>query len=147
MLAILAGHERGQISGQPVDVVSSDRHTVKPWLAAKLPVATTVVDLAPQGFALLGGRIDIVGGNPVPTLVYKRRQHLISVTQLPSKTVDYPAVPRIQTLDGYPVIVWMDGVRAYAAVSDLVPAELAAFVDAFREAAAKERNLGGGGTN
>lgn len=141
--AILAGHMRGQISGQPVDVVSTDRHTVKPWLAAKLPFATSVVDLAPQGFTLLGGRIDIVGGDPVPTLVYKRREHLISVTELHAKTGDYPAVPRSLTLDGYPVIVWTDGVRAYMAVSDLAPAELAAFVAAFRQAAAKERDAGG----
>jgi anti-sigma factor RsiW len=61
-LAVVAGHMRGQISGQPVDVASSDRHTVKPWLAGKLPVAAMVVDLAPEGFELLGGRIDIVGG-------------------------------------------------------------------------------------
>ena len=59
-LAVVAGHMRAQISGQPVDVASSDRHTVKPWLARKLPVAAIVVDLAPEGFQLLGGRIDIV---------------------------------------------------------------------------------------
>ena len=70
--AVVAGHMRGQISGQPVDVVSSDRHTVKPWLARKLPVATIVVDLAPQGYELAGGRIDIVSGAAAPTLVYKR---------------------------------------------------------------------------
>ena len=53
---------RSQISGQPVDVVSTDRHTVKPWLAGKLPVAAEVVDLAEAGFPLAGGRIDIVAG-------------------------------------------------------------------------------------
>ena len=97
---------RAQISGQPVDVVSSDRHTVKPWLAGKLPVTAMVVDLAPEGFELLGGRIDIVGGNPAPTLVYKHRQHLVSVTQLRANIADYPATPRRKTLDGYPVAIW-----------------------------------------
>jgi anti-sigma factor RsiW len=99
-LAVVAGHMRGQISGQPVDVASSDRHTVKPWLAAKLPVAAMVVDLAPDGFELLGGRIDIVGGKPAPTLVYKRREHLVSLTQLRANIADYPAMPRRRTLDG-----------------------------------------------
>src|ERR1700730_3466906 len=103
-LAVVAGHMRGQISGQPVDVASSDRHTVKPWLAGKLPVAAMVVDLAPEGFELLGGRIDIVGGNPAPTLVYKRRQHLVSVTELRANIADYPATPRRRTVDGYPVL-------------------------------------------
>jgi anti-sigma factor RsiW len=142
-LAVVAGHMRGQISGQPVDVASSDRHTVKPWLAGKLPVAAMVVDLAPEGFELLGGRIDIVGGNAAPTLVYKRRQHLVSVTELRANIADYPATPRRRTLDGYPVVIWKDDARAYAAVSDLAPTELHAFVAAFRKAAAKERGQTG----
>ena len=79
--AIVSAHMRSQISGQPVNVVSTDRHTVKPWLAGKLPVAAEVVDLAEAGFPLAGGRIDIVAGAGVPTLVYKRRDHLISVTE------------------------------------------------------------------
>jgi anti-sigma factor RsiW len=54
-LAVVAGHMRGQISGQPVDVASSDRHTVKPWLAGKLPVAAMVVDLAPKGSSFSAG--------------------------------------------------------------------------------------------
>ena len=51
--AAVAAHSRGLISGQPVDVVSTDRHTVKPWLAGKVPLATTVVDLCTtDGYAL-----------------------------------------------------------------------------------------------
>jgi len=91
VLAVVAGHMRAQISGQPVDVASSDRHTVKPWLAAKLPVATIVANLGPEGFELLGGRIDIVRGAPTPTVVYKRRQHLVSLTELHPAIGDYPA--------------------------------------------------------
>jgi anti-sigma factor RsiW len=142
-LAVVAGHMRGQISGHPTDVESSDRHTVKPWLAGKLPVAAMVVDLAPEGFELLGGRIDIVGGNPAPTLVYKRRQHLVSVTELRANIADYPATPRRRTLDGYPVVIWKDDARAYAAVSDIAPAELDPFAAAFRKAVAKERGQTG----
>jgi anti-sigma factor RsiW len=148
-LAVVAGHMRGQISGQPVDVASSDRHAVKPWLARKLPVAAMIVDLAPEGFELLGGRVDIIRGAPAPTLVYKRREHLISVTELRAYVADYPAAPRRKTTEGYPVVVWKDDARAYAAVSDIAPAELNAFVEAFRKAAAKEdgqmRESGGGG--
>jgi anti-sigma factor RsiW len=136
--AIVSAHMRSQISGQPIDVASSDRHTVKPWLASKLPVSAVVVDLAGEGFPLLGGRIDIVAGAAAPTLVYKRREHLISVTELRRNIGDYPATPQRRTLDGYPVLRWSDGERAYEVVSDLAPAELDAFVAAFRQAAAKE---------
>jgi anti-sigma factor RsiW len=139
MQAIVSAHMRSQISGQPVDVISSDRHTVKPWLASKLPVAAVVVDLASEGFPLLGARIDIVAGAATPTLVYKRREHLISVTELRANMGDYPAQPKRRALDGYPVIVWSDGEQAYAAVSDLAPAELDAFVARFQQAMARER--------
>ena len=81
--ALVAGFARGQVSGQPFDVASSDRHTVKPWLAARVTLGAAVVDLAEQGYPLAGGRIDIVGRAPVPTLVYRRREHFISVSELP----------------------------------------------------------------
>jgi anti-sigma factor RsiW len=143
--AIVSAHMRSQISGQPVDVFSTDRHTVKPWLAGKLPVAAEVVDLAEAGFPLAGGRIDIVGGAGVPTLVYKRRDHLISVTELRAGSGDDAAMPRHLAVEGYPVVRWSDNERAYVAISDLSPTELDAFVAAFRRAVAKERGGGGGG--
>ena len=134
--ALIAGHMRGQISGHPVDVASSDRHAVKPWLAAKLPVAAVVVDLASEGFPLVGARLDIVDGGGAPTLVFKRREHLISLTELPAKhgaTVTSSTVRR-----GYPVATWTDRENSYVAISDLSPAELQTFVRLFREEADKE---------
>jgi anti-sigma factor RsiW len=134
--ALIAGHMRGQISGHPVDIASSDRHAVKPWLAAKLPVAAVVVDLASEGFPLIGARLDIVDGGGAPTLVFKRREHLISLTELPAQrgaTQSSSATRR-----GYPVARWSDGEHAYVAISDLSPAELHTFVRLFREAADKE---------
>jgi anti-sigma factor RsiW len=47
--AIVAGYMRGQVSGQPFDVASSDRHTVKPWLASRVTLGAAVVDLAGAG--------------------------------------------------------------------------------------------------
>ncbi|HEY8066835.1 MAG TPA: hypothetical protein VIF40_19240 [Methylosinus sp.] len=137
MSYVVAGHMRSQISGQPVDVASSDQHTVKPWLASKLPLAVTVVDLAAEGFPLVGARIDIVGATPVPTLVYKHREHLVSVAELQLRSVNYPEVPALRMIEGYPVVVWKEKHRTYAAISDLPPAELEAFVVAFRRAASK----------
>ena len=81
--AILAGHIRGLMAPQPTDVSSSDRHVVKPWLNTRTPQAPRVVDLTQDGFPLVGGRIDVVGRVVVPTLVYRHRQHLISLTAVP----------------------------------------------------------------
>ena len=58
-------------------MASSDQHTVKPWLSARLPFSPPVADFSQEGFELAGARLDYVGGYPVAVLVYKRRQHLI----------------------------------------------------------------------
>jgi anti-sigma factor RsiW len=136
--SIIAAYQRGQIADQPVDVVASDRHVVKPWLARKLPVSTTVVDLASEGFPLVGARIDIVAGQPAPTLVYRRRQHLIALTELASGVL--PSTRG--ALQGYSSEAWSDGDRSYVAVSDVSPSELALFAELFRKAAASEKSEG-----
>ena len=125
---LVASHLRSLMASQPFDVASSDRHTVKPWFNGKIPESPRVVDLSPQGFELVGGRIDVIDLVPVPTLVYKRRLHVISLTALPAKLGASP--PR--TIDGYNIVDWTDGNLTYWAVSDLAAPELEDFVRAFR---------------
>jgi anti-sigma factor RsiW len=136
--AIVDGYVRGRLASQPVDVVTSDRHTVKPWFAGKVSGATTVVDLKDEGFPLVGGRVDVVGGAPVATLIYQRREHQIALSEIPAGNAP-ASEPRRSTREGYALVEWNDGGRLYAAVSDLPPAELDAFCAAFRHAAAVER--------
>ena len=79
----VADDRRALMASQPYEVASSDRHTVKPWFNGKIPQAPRVVDLAQQDFPLVGGRIDVIGGEAVPALIYRHRQHLISVAAVP----------------------------------------------------------------
>jgi anti-sigma factor RsiW len=126
---LVASHVRALMASQAVDVPSSDRHTVKPWFNGKLPQSPRVVDLAAQGFVLLGGRIDVIGLTPVPTLVYRVRQHVISLMALPaSRRAD--AKPR--PIDGYNLVEWTDGPLVYWAVSDVAAPDLENFAKAFR---------------
>jgi len=74
---MVASHVRSTLGNRLIDVASSDQHTVKPWLSARLPFSPPVADFSPEGFELAGARLDYVGGHPVAVLVYKRRQHLI----------------------------------------------------------------------
>ena len=131
---LVASHMRAMMASQPIDVASSDRHTVKPWFNGKLPQSPRVVDLAAQGFPLVGGRIDVIGLTPAPTLVYRARQHVISLTALPASL---RASGAIRPIDGYNVVEWTDGPLAYWAVSDLAAPELGNFAKAFRAGAAE----------
>jgi len=131
--AITASHIRAMMAPQPFDVASSDRHTVKPWFNGRIPQAPMVVDLAPQGYPLAGGRVDVIGTTPVPTLVFRHRQHLISVTAVPDGSgMSKPA----REIQGYHLVSWSRDGLTYWAVSDIEPADLEAFAQAFRVAAA-----------
>jgi len=131
---LVSDFARAEIAGQPFDVASSDRHTVKPWLAARATLSAEIADLAQQGFALEGGRIAIVDRIPAPTLVYRRREHLIAVTELPLAIARAGANGGIETIDGYHVARWSGPDLSYIAVSDIDEKDLAAFVEAFRQA-------------
>jgi anti-sigma factor RsiW len=126
---VVAGHIWSLLAPQPFDIASSDRHTVKPWLTARLPESPQVPDLAAQGFSLLGGRVDVVGSSPVATIVYKHAAHTVSLTTLRLGQ----AVPE-QTIAGYNVRSWSDGNFTYVAVCDLPSADLAVFESAFSAA-------------
>jgi anti-sigma factor RsiW len=126
---VVAGHIRGLLAPQPFDIASSDRHTVKPWFTARLPESPQVPDLAARGFALLGGRVDVIGNSPVATIVYRHAAHTVSLTTLRGGQT----LPD-QTIAGYNVRSWSDGSFTYVAVCDLPSADLAVFESAFSAA-------------
>ncbi|HZN30827.1 MAG TPA: anti-sigma factor [Xanthobacteraceae bacterium] len=131
--AIVAGHMRALMASQPTDVVSSDRHAVKPWFNGRIPQAPRIIDLAQDGFVLVGGRIDMIGSTPVPTLVYRIRQHLISLVAVPAANRADAAIAR-GSLNGYNLIDWSENGVTYWAVSDLGASELEKFATLFRTA-------------
>jgi anti-sigma factor RsiW len=118
---LFASHWRALAAASPVDVVSTDRHTVKPWFAGKIAEAPLVQDFADQGFALVGGRIDYVGSERVPVLVYRHGQHLIDVFVMPKSSL------AAAQEKGYGVVPTSLGGQPAAIVSDMDAHEMAAF--------------------
>ncbi|MDR3388030.1 MAG: zf-HC2 domain-containing protein [Rudaea sp.] len=122
---LFASHWRALAAASPVDIVSTDRHTVKPWFAGKLATAPLVQDFAEQGFPLVGGRLDYVGSERVAVLVYRHGQHTIDVFVLPQEPMAQIAEP-VQ-YDGYGIRGTVLGTQSAAIVSDLDEQELGKF--------------------
>ncbi len=132
--AVLASHVRSLLAEHLTDVASTDRHTVKPWFAGKLDYAPPVVDLAPQGFPLVGGRLDYIGGRRVAGLVYRHGPHAINLFVWPASGESSPSdssTVRI-TDHGYTLAHWTTGGMTFWAVSDVDPGALATFVRLLR---------------
>jgi anti-sigma factor RsiW len=72
-------------SSTPVDVLSTDRHTVKPWFQGKIPFTFNLPELAGSNFTLLGGRVFYLEQTPGAHLIYQIRKHEISVFILPER--------------------------------------------------------------
>jgi len=130
---VASAHRRSLLAANPVDVLSSDRHTVKPWLDQHLGVSPPAPDLAAAGYPLLGGRVEVLGQQALPTLVYRHNEHTISVVAQPGSTTT--AAPRSLASGGYNMVEWSIAGFDFTAASDLEPAELATFVAAYLKAA------------
>lgn len=72
-------HVAALASSNPVDVVSSDRHTVKPWFEGKIPFSFNLPELQNSDFSLVGGRICYLEQTPGAQLIFRLRKHELSV--------------------------------------------------------------------
>ena len=131
--AVVDDHVRALQPGHLVDVPSSNRHTVKPWFAGRLDFSPPVKDLAAQGYALLGGRLDYLSGHAVAALVYVHGGHRIDLFVWPQAGDD--TTPQAAERHGYNIVRWRQDGMALWAVSDIEPALLRAFAHDWRRPA------------
>jgi len=128
---LATNHTRALLAARVTDVASSDRHTVKPWFSSRAAIVPDVLDLANQGFPLIGGRLDIVQRMPVATLVFGDRKHILSLTALPDATARPPA--ESTRIDGLNALGWVSDGVAYWVVSDVEANDLRIFAARFQQ--------------
>lgn len=129
---LVSAHVRSLMPDHLIDVVSTDKHTVKPWFAGHADVSPFVADFDSQGYKLIGGRADYIEHQRSAVVVYQHGKHFINVftwaaggTRLPSNT----------TRSGYHLAFWQQGDIQYCAVSDTGWDELMGLVSLLREQA------------
>jgi anti-sigma factor RsiW len=117
-------HVAALASPNPVDVVSSDRHTVKPWFQGKLPFTFNIPELAGSPFKLLGGKLVYIHDQPAAHLLFELRKHELSVF-IAQETKGAFSTGESETREnGFSVESWtQDGLR-YAVVSDTNSADV-----------------------
>jgi len=129
---LIASHVRSLMANHLTDVASSDQHTVKPWLDAKLDFAPAVVDLSSEGFPLIGGRLDYLDNRPVAALIYQRRKHFINLFIWRDGAAADKTMKTISR-QGYHLLHWPDSEFSYWAVSDVNEKDLQEFKQLFQE--------------
>ncbi|MFM0336475.1 anti-sigma factor family protein [Paraburkholderia fungorum] len=137
---LVESHVRAQVSGRDIDVISTDRHTVKPWFNGRLDYSPPVEDLAASGFPLEGGRLDYLAHQRVAVLVYRYQKHVIDVYVFPQagaggtgRSTD-GAAPATLGREGYSIAHWNAEGMTWWAISDAAPDALSGL-----EAALKAR--------
>ncbi|HWZ46733.1 MAG TPA: anti-sigma factor [Herbaspirillum sp.] len=123
---IVATHFRSLQVDHLADVASSDRHTVKPWFTGKLDYSPPVVDLAQDGYALVGGRLDYLRQRSVAGLAYRHGKHLLNLFVWPDQS-GRDTSGKLTSVHGFQLLRWTHAGMAYTAVSDMSADELLAF--------------------
>ena len=107
-------HVTALASSNPVDVVSTDRHTVKPWFQGKIPFAFNLPELAGSPYTLDGGRVAYLHHQACAQLIYSLRQHHLSVFVCPGSGL----APSVTAKVPFRAASWTSPDLHYYAISD-----------------------------
>jgi anti-sigma factor RsiW len=123
-------------SSSPVDVISTDRHTVKPWFQGKIPFAFNLPELQNSEFLLLGGRMTYLDQTPGAHLIYDVRKHHISVfvfqeRSLPARLDESSLSPKKLPFN---METWSQGGLRYFVIGDASTADLDSLAKLFKAA-------------
>ena len=133
---LLDVHVATLASANPVDVVSTDRHTVKPWFQGKLPFTFNLPELQDSPFKLVGGKLIYFEHNPGAQLLFELRKHQLSVFILQDQTGSTlrGAGASSSSEKGFNVESWSEAGLRYVVIGDTSPADIHALSELLRTA-------------
>jgi anti-sigma factor RsiW len=127
---VVSAHRRSLQVEHLADVRSADQQVVRPWFSGKLAVVPPVIDLAAQGFTLVGGRLDTIDGKPVAAIVYSRGVHIINLFVGVAADAGHTAALG-EAVQGFNMQRWSDRGFRFIAISDIGADELRDFHEKF----------------
>jgi anti-sigma factor RsiW len=112
-------------SASPVDVVSTDRHTVKPWFAGKIPFTFDLPELGGTPFELVGGRVSYLEQSPGAELLVRVRKHQVTVFIFQERAVPnaFPAAGNLNAQSFHLETFKRNGLR-YFVIGDVAKEDL-----------------------
>jgi anti-sigma factor RsiW len=113
-------HVAALASTHPLDVVSSDHHTVKPWFQGRIPFTFNIPEFAGTDFQLLGGRVMYFQSQPGAQLIVAHGRHEISVMifQAEGGATTLPAAETFHKKDGFNIESWQGQGLLFVLISD-----------------------------
>jgi anti-sigma factor RsiW len=127
-------HVAALASSTPVDVVSTDRHTVKPWFQGKIPFTFNLPELQGSEFTLLGGRVTYLAQAPGAQLIYQVRRHEISVFIFQDRGEEAGLPAGFGHPQSFNVQTWAQNGLRYFVVGDVGPEDIRALSKRLRDA-------------
>ncbi len=130
-------HATALASSSLVDVVSTDRHTVKPWFQGKLPFTFNLPDLSGSPYNLVGGRMVYVRGEPGAHMICDVRKHHISVMVFQERGDLASLLPTGETMErsrAFNVETWSSGGLRFFVVSDAAPEDVSTLAGMLKKA-------------
>jgi anti-sigma factor RsiW len=121
-------------SAAPVDVVSTDRHTVKPWFQGKIPFTFNLPELQGSEFTLIGGRVTYLEQAPGAHLIYQFRKHEISVFIFQERADAPTSLSPAGNVLSFNVESWAQNGLRYFVIGDVSSEQIKALSKLLRDA-------------
>ena len=128
-------HVATMASANPVDVISTDRHTVKPWFQGKLPFTFNLPELQNSPFKLVGGRVAYFKHSAGAQLLFELRNHQMSVFILQDQAGMIPFETGATREMAFNVETWSEGGLRYVVLGDANASDIHELSELLRAAA------------